>query len=113
MKPVRKKGRPPLMVRVWAELGAGGITEDVTLTDKHHRLDGLQEGRHIWVNPMWNIVDTTVHEILHRLHPEWPENYVRRTTSYLMRRMTDEEAQTFYDEYQKRVKKLKRKRRED
>jgi hypothetical protein len=110
----RKNSRPPLLMRVWAELGRGHITEDVTLTSdvKGERLHGVKCGRHIWINPVWAIVDTAVHELLHRLHPEWSERYVRRTTAFLMNRMTDAEAQTFYDEYQKRAKKPKRTRRE-
>jgi hypothetical protein len=93
----RKQPRPPLLVRVWAELGAGGIIEDPTLTSdvKGERLDGMQIGRHIWVNPIWNTVDTVVHELLHKLHPGWSERYVRNRTGYLMRRMTDAEVQEF------------------
>lgn len=102
--------RPPLMVRVWAELGAGRITEDVQLRSavKGERLHGLQEGRHVWVNPAYATVDTTIHELLHRMHPQWSESYVRRTTTYLLRRMTDEEISAFYDEYQRRVHRRKR-----
>lgn len=107
----KRHNRPPLMVRVWAELGAGHITEDPDLksTAKGERLDGLQEGRHIWVNPIYSIVDTVVHECLHRIQPRWKENYVRNRTSYLINRMTDDEVRALYDEYQRRVKKPKRK----
>jgi hypothetical protein len=98
------------MVRVWAELGAGGITEDPLLRSniKGERLHGLQEGRHIWVNPTHGIVDTVIHELLHRMHPEWSEQYVCRTTTYLFRRMTDAEITAFYDEYQRRARKRRR-----
>jgi hypothetical protein len=109
----KRNARPPLMVRVWAELGSGNITEDPDLRSdvKGERLHGLQEGRHIWVNPVHAIVDTVVHECLHRLHPEWSENYVRNRTSYLVSRMTDAEVVALYDEYQHR-KKLKRRQRD-
>lgn len=109
----RRQPRPPLMVRVWAALGEGRITEDPRLRSdvKGERLHGLQEGRHIWVNPVWSVVDTVLHELLHRMHPEWSEVYVRRTTTYLLKRMTDEEVQTFYDEYQQRAKKRRRRGR--
>jgi hypothetical protein len=46
---------------------------------------------------------------LHRLEPQWSENYVRRTTTWLMRRMSDEQIQALYEEYGKRVKKRKSK----
>lgn len=102
--------RPPLLVQVWAELGAGRITEDPELRSdvKGERLHGLQEGRHIWVNPTFALVDTIVHELLHRLHPEWSERYVRNRTAYLMTRMTDEEIVAVYDEYERRKRKRKR-----
>ena len=111
----RRNARPPLLVRVWAELGRGHITEDIGLKSdiRGERLHGVKCGRHIWINPTWAIVDTVCHELLHRLHPEWSENYVRRTTSYLLHRMTDAEAQQFYEEYRRRVKTPKRTRRED
>jgi hypothetical protein len=108
----RKNGRPPLMVRVWAAMGSAGIIEDVTLKSdiKGERLEGLQAGRHIWVNPIWSTADTVIHELLHLMHPEWSETYVRRTTTFLLRRMTDAEVQTFYDEYQQRAKRRKRRK---
>lgn len=99
--------RDPLMVRVWAELGAGRITEGF-LKDKGQFTDGVEMGGHITINPVHQTVDTVIHELLHRLQPAWKESYVRRTTTYLRRRMTDEETLAFYQEYQARSKKRKR-----
>jgi hypothetical protein len=67
-----------------------------------------QSGGHITINPAHAICDVCIHEILHRLHPEWCENYVRRTTTYLRRRMTDAETAQFYEEFLKRVRRRKR-----
>lgn len=103
----RNRRREPLMVRVWAELGAGRIREG-WLSEKHAFVAGVCEDGRITVNPMIDVVDTTIHEILHRLNPQWSERYVRRTTSYLLRRMTDEEIQTFYSEYERRVRHKRR-----
>lgn len=102
-----KDARPPLLVRVWSELGAGRITEGF-LKDKHNFTDGIIVNGHITVNPVHPTVDTLIHEILHRLHPEWKESYVRRTTTWLRRRMSDEETVAFFQEYEKRKKKRKR-----
>ncbi len=102
----RKARRDPLMVRVWAELGAGRITE-AFIRDGKDFTDGFCVGGHITVNPVHQTVDTIIHELLHRLNPEWSERYVRRTTSYLRRRMTDDETLAFYQEYQRRAKKRK------
>lgn len=108
----KKARRDPLMVAVWAEVGAGRIREDY-ICDPHHFVDGeTQHTGHITINPAPAVVDTIVHEILHRLRPAWSERYVRRTTSYLMRRMTDEEIQALYEEYQRRVRRRRRRRAE-
>lgn len=95
------------MVRVWAELGAGQITE-AYIKDKGAFTDGYFNGaKHITINPVHQTVDTVIHELLHRLHPHWCENYVRRTTTYLRRRMSDSETVAFYHEYQARSRKRK------
>lgn len=103
--------RSPLMVSVWAEIGAGRISE-AFIQDKNPDayVDGVCEGSEITVNPVHQTVDTLVHEVLHRLYPQWKENYVRRTTSLLRNQMTDEETVRLYNEYQKRVKRLKHSR---
>lgn len=97
-----------LIGRVWAELGAGKITE-AFISDGPNFTDGYYNGNgHITVNPAHQTVDTLIHEILHRLHPQWSESYIRRTTTYLRRRMSDEEVQAMYSEFQRRARKRKR-----
>lgn len=104
---MKREKRTPLMVQVWAEVGAGRIREAFIHDDKQF-VDGETQGTgHITINPVHQTCDTLIHEILHRLHPQWSERYVRRTTTYLRRRMTDAETQMLYDEYQKRVKRRK------
>lgn len=100
-----------LLGRVWAELGAGRITEAFLPSELGYFVEGNITGTHITVNPAPSVVDTAIHEILHRLNPQWSENYVRRTTTLIMRRMTDEEIQAFYVEFQKRARKRKRAKR--
>jgi hypothetical protein len=106
-----KKRQPrdfALLGRVWAEIGAGRLTE-AFIRDGRNLTDGYYNGSgHITINPAHQTIDTVIHEILHRLHPQWTESYVRRTTTYLRRRMTDEEVQAMYSEYQRRAKKRKR-----
>lgn len=97
-----------LLGRVWAELGSGRITEAYLPSTRQHFVEGEITGKHITVNPAPSVVDTAIHEILHRLHPTWSENYVRRTTTLIMRRMTDAEVSAFYDEFQRRARKRKR-----
>jgi hypothetical protein len=103
-----KRERPGLLVRVLTEIGTGAITEGF-LSDKDLFVHGETVGRRITINPAIATVDTLIHETLHRLEPQWSENYVRRTTTWLMRRMSDEQIQALYEEYGKRVKKRKSK----
>jgi len=96
------KKRPLLLLRVLAELGAGKIREAFIPSEKNFFVDGETEGRDITINPVPEVVDTIIHELLHRLYPRWSERYIKNRTTYLMKRMTDEEVQLLYDEYQKR-----------
>ncbi len=96
------------MVRVWAELGSGRITE-AFIKDAGYHTDGYADGQgRITINPVHPTVDTIIHEILHRMHPEWSERYIRRTTTFLRKRMTDGETQAFYQEYEQRKRKRRR-----
>lgn len=108
----KRKARESLLVRVCAELGAGRISESYIVDTPGVQCDGFMDdsSRHITINPQHQTIDTVIHEILHRLHPAWPETYVRNRTAYLRNRMNDAEVQAFYSEYEKRVKRRKRPR---
>jgi hypothetical protein len=94
-----------LIGRVWSEIGSGRISEGF-IKDGMNFTDGFYNGNgHITVNPAQQTVETVIHECLHRAFPAWSENYVRRTTTYLRRRMSDEEVQAMYAEYLKRARK--------
>lgn len=95
-----------LIGRVWAEIGAGRLTE-AFISDGPHFTDGFCSGEHIVINPVHQTVDTVIHECLHRAYPHWTENYVRRTTTYLRKRLSDEEIQAMHAEYEKRRRKRK------
>lgn len=100
-----------LLGRVWAELGSGRITEAYIPSEKRYFVEGEINGQHITVNPAPSVVDSAIHEILHRLNPGWDERYVRRTTTFLLRRMSDDEIQAMYEEFQRRARKRKSPRR--
>lgn len=98
--------RPPLILRVMAELSSSKITEDF-IGHPGYEVHGIcyaNKRKGIVINPVHGVVHTVIHELLHALHPKWKENYVRNRTSYLMNRLTDEERQVIYEEYLKRVK---------
>ena len=100
-----KKGRgeknKALFFRLVAELGAAPITE-AFIKSKTETIDGLCEGGSITIAPHNHIVDTVIHELLHRVFPMRSERSIRRTTSLLLKQLTDDEVQYFYDEYQRR-----------
>lgn len=104
----RAQPTPSLLLSVMAEIGAGNIWEG-WISDPGYMTDGLCEGggrgnAQITINPAHQTVLTVLHEALHRLHPEWPESYVRNRATWLRRRLTDEQAQTIYAEYERRKK---------
>ncbi len=51
-----------LLGRVWAELGAGRITEGFLPSDRHHFVEGYTDGQHITVNPAPSVVDSVIHD---------------------------------------------------
>lgn len=92
-----------LFASVLLELQAGWIKEEFMPRSSTYRFvhgECTRQGE-IRVNPVHVILDTLIHELLHRLHPKWSESYVRRTTTYLRRRMNDDEAKQLYAEYQR------------
>lgn len=101
----RPKG-PGLLVEVLAELGGGRLYERY-IHDEKMFVHGETTGKTITVNPAIAIADTCIHEALHAVRPAWSENYVRRTTTYLLRRISDEQIQAIYREFQKRAKRRK------
>ena len=98
------------MGQVWAALGSGKITEAFIKDAPGYVTDGwIDDGsKHITVNMVHETCDTVLHELIHRVHPAWKEQHVRRMTTILRREMTDDERIAFHEEYQRRVKKRKR-----
>lgn len=69
---------------------------------------GVREGISGWtnfheivINPIPDVVDTLVHELLHRRYPKWKEPYVVARTTEICRAMTHDERHTLYKLYQK------------
>ena len=93
-----------MLVEVLAELGAGQIRERF-IHDPKELVHGETTGRRITISPAVALCDTVLHECLHRLRPAWSESYVRNRTSWLMRRMSEEQIEQVYREYGRRVAK--------
>src|SRR5574338_332921 len=95
----KRQSKPALLVQVLTEIGKGRIFEGY-IPDKHEFIHGECDGKSIRVNPAIATVDTLIHEALHRVNPAWAEPYVRNRTSFLLRRMSDEQIQQLYETYQ-------------
>lgn len=97
-----------LIGRVFAEVGAGRITQSF-IHDGPSFTDGYYNGNgHIYINEDHQTADSVIHECLHRMHPGWSEQYVRRTTTYIRKRLSDEEVIALVGEYRKRARRRKK-----
>jgi hypothetical protein len=61
----------------------------------------------IVVDPAPNVVDTLLHELLHRRYPRWGEKRVRQTANRLVRQMDPATVRRWYRRYQKAARKAK------
>ncbi len=58
---------------------------------------------HITVNPVEHIVDTLIHELIHMVYPSYSERAVCSLTGKVMKELTEDELQTIYREYRRKV----------
>lgn len=108
MSPTFKSGRPPLLLKVLAHLGAVQVNEGQIEGAPNEHIHGLQEGKRVWVNPAYSTVGTLLHEVLHSLYPKWTESYVLGRETFLMNRLTAQEVQHLYELYLAKAKPRKR-----
>jgi|GEM_PF-4929796 hypothetical protein len=100
-KMVRGEHHKKLWDRLCSELLVAPLTEAYIVSADHY-VDGMCEDGSITIAPHHHVVDTVIHELLHRIYPERSERSIRRTTTMLRKTLTDDEVLWFYDEYQKR-----------
>jgi hypothetical protein len=93
----------PTLQAIYNEL-LKGLVYECALTEKGHMVDGLSEGQKVFIDPRYAIVDTLIHELLHRMYPGWSETRVRRNTLLFMSRMREADLKRFYRAY-RRLKK--------
>lgn len=85
---------------LYDELQRGKVYE-CTLRDPSWRLDGLQHGEAIYIDPRPAILETLVHELLHRRKPRWSERRVTREARRILSKMSEPEIATWFRRYQK------------
>jgi hypothetical protein len=71
-------------------------------------VEGLYEpsSGNVYVDPVPNLVDTLIHELLHRRYPRWGEKRVSDTAHRLTMAMSDDERRAWYRAYQRAAKRL-------
>jgi len=100
------KAGPPLD-DLFIELQKGRVYE-CSVRDPIWIVDGIQDGDTIYIDPRPSILDTLIHELLHRARPKWSETAVRKHTAYLMNAMTDEQIRRRWWRAYQRTKKRHR-----
>jgi len=65
---------------------------------------------HITVNPIPDLLDTLIHELLHERYPGWSERTVKRETTKLIRSLSASDMDALHQEYLKCRSKLKKKK---
>lgn len=96
-----------LLDAIAAELKRGGITEAHIIAVGEH-VDGLCEQDRIVINPAPSVVDTLIHELLHRRYPRWGEKRVSQTANRLVRQMDAATVRKWYARYQRAARKVRR-----
>jgi hypothetical protein len=89
------------------ELKRGCIIEGHMISDGEH-VEGLCEGKRIVVDPAPAVVDTLLHELLHRRFPRWGEKRVSKTAERLVKQMDSATVRKWYRKYQRAATKAKR-----
>ncbi len=87
------------------ELAKGRIYEAQIVGSPDH-VEGLcnWERGDITVNPSASVVDTLIHELIHRRFPSYSEDRVLRETSRVMARLSHADVAVWYRKYKRLVK---------
>lgn len=83
-----------------AELERGRIWE-LSLRDKGWHLDGLQSGESIYIDPRPAVLETLLHELLHRRYRRLSERTVTREARRLLARMDEATKRRWWRAYQR------------
>lgn len=89
-----------LKAEVWAELKRGEDIYEADIRAKEGPVYGVcQEDVTVVINPVPSIVDSVVHEILHRIHPRMSEKNVCNLATKISRNMSGAEQARWVKKY--------------
>jgi hypothetical protein len=89
-----------LLEELREEFTRGRIIE-ARLDDPVLHLDGLKDGESVIVDPAPSIVETLLHELLHRRYPSWCERRVDSEAKRALQGMTQAQLTGWYKRYQR------------
>lgn len=95
----------PQLDDLYDELQRGKVYE-CSLRDPKWQLDGFQEGECIYIDPRTSILETLVHELIHRRHPRLGERTVTTAARRLLGRMSEADKARWWRAY-RRIKRRK------
>lgn len=98
--------RDALLELLLDEMNRGQVYE-CSIRSNKWQVFGLQEGSNIYIDPRPALVETVLHETLHRLKPRWGERTVTRVAHRLTMVMTEEQKWQWWRAYRK-VRKVRR-----
>jgi len=96
-----------------AELDATPHVGEADLIHPYEIVDGFMDGTRVYVNPKPAVVETLLHELIHRRYPRWSERRVDREAKGLVLRMTTRQINAWYRRFQTRAKRHKTPKRID
>lgn len=82
------------------ELARGRVFE-CSLRDPKWHLDGFQMGENIYIDPRPAILETLVHELIHRRKPRWGERAVTKQARRLVGQMDEQTKARWWAAYQR------------
>lgn len=91
---------------VWDELLRGRVYE-CSLRSSEFQMDGLQSGESVYIDPRPAILETLIHELLHRRFPRWGERKVEREARWLVVQMDEATKRRWWRAYQKTKQKAR------
>lgn len=92
------------------ECAIGRITEASLIAPEEH-LDGLTDGTRVYVDPRPAIVETLLHELLHRRFRAWSERRVDRQAKALLSGLSTRQLNDWYRRYKSVAKRAGRAKR--
>ncbi len=88
------------------EFDRGNVSQ-ADLCNPLEHLDGFMDGDRVYVDPRPAVVETLLHELIHRRYPKWSERRVDREAKELLCRMTTRQMNAWYRRFQAQARRHK------